>query len=527
MSEGNGNGGSRAAARNPETDRDRLRSIHAALTGGDPAAAGTLAEDALADGIDHVLVLGLVAGRREDAGRLDEALVLIERARTAAPAAAGIANQHGLVLLRMERWEAAVAAFGEAVALDPGFAPGRANRGMALTALARLDAAAADFEAAAAVDPDNLVALNGLAALALRRGDAEQARRRALRLLEREPGFPGATTVLAEAELALGRPAEAEAAVRPLLGDRRIAAPDRAIAWGLLGDSLDAQRRFAEAFAAWRESNAAQELHCRPVFGARPGTGAFLDSLTAALAGRRIPAAFGHGGRSPARRHVFLTGFPRSGSDLVERLLAANPETTIMADREGLLDSARDWMADAARFEAFLAADDDSLEESRAAYWRRVDEAGLDPAGRLFVDHNVFNLFKLPLIARLFPDARVLIARRDPRDAVLAGFRARLPMSDPAWAMLTLEGAAALHRAAAAMVGASEAAFGLFTHAVEAEALVADPNGELAAICDFLGIARAEPAEACLSDPDAGRWRDYRAELAPVLPLLEPRPAPR
>jgi tetratricopeptide (TPR) repeat protein len=522
MSEGNGNGGSRAATRDPETDRDRLRSIHAALTGGDLAAAGKLAEDAFRDGIGHVMVLSLVAGRREEAGRLDEALALIERARAAAPAAPGIANQLGLVLLRMERWEAAAAAFGEAIALDRGFAPALANRGMALTALARLDAAAGDFEAAAALDPDNLVALDGLAGLALRRGEAEEARRLALQVLEREPGFPGATTILAEAELALGRPAEAEAAVRPLLGDARVAAPDRAIAWGLLGDSLDAQARFPEAFAAWRESNAVEELHYRPVFGTRPATHAFVDSLTAALAGRRIPAAFGHSGRSPARRHVFLTGFPRSGSELAERLLAGHPETSIMAGREGLLDAARDWMADAARFEAFLAADDDALEDARAAYWRRVGEAGVDPAGRVFVDHNVFNLFKLPLIARLFPDARVLIARRDPRDAVLAGFGARFAMSDPAWAMLTLEGTAALHRAAAAMVAASETAFGLFTHDIEAEALAADPQGGFAAICDFAGLARAEPPAAGLDDPDAGRWRHYRAEMAPVLPLLEP-----
>ena len=63
MTSSNGNGGSGAALRDPETDRARLRAVHAALTGGDIPTAGKLAEDALADGIDHPMVLNLVARR--------------------------------------------------------------------------------------------------------------------------------------------------------------------------------------------------------------------------------------------------------------------------------------------------------------------------------------------------------------------------------------------------------------------------------------------------------------------------------
>src|SRR5690349_25025913 len=75
MTSSNGNGGAShngggASVRDPELDRARLRAVHGALTAGDIAAAGKLAEDALADGIDHPMVLNLVAGRREEQGRL-------------------------------------------------------------------------------------------------------------------------------------------------------------------------------------------------------------------------------------------------------------------------------------------------------------------------------------------------------------------------------------------------------------------------------------------------------------------------
>src|SRR6478672_6781702 len=297
MASTNGNGGSGAGVRDPELDRARLRAVHAALTGGDIATAGKLAEDALNDGIDHPMVLNLVAGRREEEGRLDEALALLRRALAAAPEAIGVMNAIGLLLDRLGRFEEAVTAYGEALAKAPDFAPALANRATALMALARLNDARADYEAAAALDPANLIAANGLAALALRRGDAAEARRLADAVLAREPGFPGAVTTLAGADLAEGRPEAAAAALAALLEDPRLAPVDRAMAWGLRGDALDALGRFAEAFAAWREANELQRAHYAADYGGRPGTLALVRDLTAALAGRRVPAAWGHGGR--------------------------------------------------------------------------------------------------------------------------------------------------------------------------------------------------------------------------------------
>ncbi|HTU12533.1 MAG TPA: sulfotransferase [Allosphingosinicella sp.] len=516
---GNGNGhgesgANRASIRDPELDRARLRAMHEALTGGDVPTAGKLAEDALGDGIDHPMVLNLVAGRREAEGRLDEALALLGRALAAAPEAIGVMNAIGLCLSRMGRFEEAVEAFGGAVAKAPDFAPALANRGAALLALGRNDEARADFEASRAADPANLIAADGLAALALGDGDAAAARTLAGQVLAREPGWPSAVLTLAGADLAEARAAEAEAALAALLADARLSPVDRALATGLRGDALEGLGRHGEAFAAWRESNGLQaELHA-PRFAGRPTTLALVRDLTGALAGRRVPAAWGHGGRSPAKRHVFLVGFPGSGTAAVERALAAHPEVATLADKEALIDSARDWLADADRFARFCDLEDEALETYREAYWRRVAEEGVDPAGKVFVDRHAFNLFKLPLIARLFPDARVLVAGRDPRDAVLEAFRARWRMTDPAWQLLTLEGAAALYAATLAMVEASEEAFGLFTHRLEREALRADADAELKALTAFVGLPWDEPLQGLVAEPDGvGRWRHHAAEI--------------
>ena len=533
-----GNGQTRTI-RDPETDKARLRAIHAAASAGEIERAGKLAEDALADGIDHVLVLSLAAGRREAEGRFEEALMLLRRARAAAPQAPGILNALGLNLLWLGRPDEAAAEFGAALAADPGFAPALANRGTALVALARLNDARRDFEAALALEPGNLVALDGLAALALRRGDNQAARELASRVTARQPDYPEALMTLAGADFAEGQAAISESRLRVLLRDKKLPPADRALAQGLLGDSLDAQGRSGEAFAAWRAGNALRAEQAPDLAGRTLG---LVRELTGALAGRRVAATWGRGGGGPARRHVFLVGFPRSGATLIEQVLATHPEVTSLAEQDCLIDAARAWLADAADIAEFCAAPDEDLDPHRDAYWRRVAAAGADPAGRVFVDKHGFNIFKLPLIARLFPEARVLVARRDPRDTVLSCFATRFAMSEPAHQLLTLEGAAELYAATMELAEATEQAFGLFVQPCRLEAMVADFETETKAICATLGIdwrpelrdfagevaARgvATPGAARLteglSDRGIGRWRDYAGEMAPALPVLQP-----
>ena len=182
------------------------------------------------------------------------------------------------------------------------------------------------------------------------------------------------------------------------------------------------------------------------------------------------------------------------------------------------------------------------MAQSTAAYWRRVAEEGYDPAGRVFVDKHPFHSFKLPLILRLFPDAHILFARRDPRDTVLSCFRHRFAMSVPAYQMMTLEGAAELYDAAMQFAEASERAFELEPISCALEAIVADFDGETRRICAALGIEwtatmrdfAAQIGRRDVLTPSAaqlarglnaegiGRWRDYAGQLAPIMPMLMP-----
>ena len=529
-----------SAPRDLEADRAALRAIHTALTGGDIARAQAMAAHALADGITHPMVLDLAAGRLEGLGRLDEACALLARAAELAPEAPGIRNAYGLILQRLDRMEEARAEFDAAIAVQPDFAPAFSNRAVSLMGLARLNDARRDFEQALTLQPGNPVALGGLAHLAIRRGAPEEARKLATQALERVPGFPPAQLILAEAEVALGD-GGAEARLRALLTSGQLPPPDRATALSLLGDALDAQRRFAEAFAAWTDAgDAGREAHAT-AFANRPGTLDLVREMTALLDRRRFQPAEG-AGKGPAKTHVFLVGFPRSGTTLLEQVLEQHDQIVTLAEKECLIDGARALLADRAKFAAFCAMPDAALDEYRAAYWKRVAEQGVDVAGKVFVDKHPFHSFKLPLIARLFPDAKILFAERDPRDTVLSCFRRRFRMNDANYQMLTLKGAAELFVAAMALRAASEESLPMQAFNCRLEDMVADFDGTTKRVCAHLGVPwsvklrgfAAEVGQRGVFTPSGaqlakglnaegvGKWRDYAAQMAPVLPLLEP-----
>src|SRR5262249_20073647 len=114
------------------------------------------------------------------------------------------------------------------------------------------------------LEAGNVSAMASLASIASHRGNHEEARTWARQVLVAVPNFPDAAISLAAAELADGALSQAEALVRQLLADNRVAASAKARAQGLLGDVLDAGGRYPEALAAYTACNEAlRRIHSR------------------------------------------------------------------------------------------------------------------------------------------------------------------------------------------------------------------------------------------------------------------------
>ncbi len=79
-----------------------------------------------------------------------------------------------------------------------------------------------------------------------------------------------------------------------------------------------------------------------------------------------------------------------------------------------------------------------ALDPWRNAYWEFAAASGFVPSRRVFIDKMPLNTVLLPLIAKLFPQAKILFALRDPRDVVFSCFRRRFGMNAQMYQFLRL-----------------------------------------------------------------------------------------
>lgn len=531
-------------ARDLATDMATLRTVLTYAEQRDFERASALAEKTLASGFEHPMLLNVVATRLEQQGRLEESLRLLQRAVSIAPADIGARNALALCLQRLDRPAEALQHVDELLKRHPELGFAHANKGNALIALGSLGSARQSHLRALELDPGNLAATAALASIATHRGEHAEARRWAEQALAAAPGYPDAVMSLAAADLADRDLRGAEARLQQLIIDFRAGPSDRARASGLLGDVLDAQGRYAEAFDAYQAGNEAlRQIHRR--FADGTSMLAYTRELIAALersaVARSAPPLAPLSATGPAT-HVFLIGFPRSGTTLLEVVLDGHPEVVSIEEHELLTEGVLEFLREPLDLEPLLSADDSELRVLRAAYWERVRRAGVDIAGKVFIDKHPLNTLKLPLIARLFPQAKILFACRDPREVVLSCFRRRFRMNAAMYELLTLPGAAAFYAAVMTFAELARSRLGLDWRRVRYESLVDDLAQATGDVCAFIGIEpvpgmgefagrvsereHATPSTAQLARgldrSGLDQWPRYATWLEPVMPTLRP-----
>jgi tetratricopeptide (TPR) repeat protein len=529
-------------ARNLETDLETLRKVLSLAQNRDFVRAAALAEQTLASGFEHPMLLNIAATRLEQQGKYEQALPLLERAVAIAPKDVGARNALGLCLQRLDRPADALVHIDELLKQHADLPFAHASKGNALIALGSLGRARQSHLRALELDPANFTSLAALASIATHRGQHEEARGWAERALTVAPGLPDAVLSLAAADLAAGDLESAEKRLRGLIMDSRAGPTDRARATGLLADVLDAGGRYGEAFEAYEACNQAlRQIHRR--FAGSNVLG-YTRALTAAI--EKIDAGQWHippeAEVPEAAGHVFLLGFPRSGTTLLEVVLDGNPRIVSLEEHELLADGVLAFMREPVNLQPLARAEQAAVNDLRQAYWRGVRAAGADVAGKVFVDKHPLNSMKLPLIAKLFPQAKILFAVRDPRDVILSCFRRRFKMNPSMYELLTLPGAAAFYAAVMGFADTAKHSLHLNWREVRYESLVADLEGEMRGVCEFIGLEwlaamgefadraqareHATPSTAQLSQglvtSATAQWRNYERQILPALPVLEP-----
>jgi tetratricopeptide (TPR) repeat protein len=435
--------------------------------------------------------------------------------------------------------------FDAALREAPGAYLVRHNKASALQSLQELTRARVEFERVIEAQPNHVEGLASLADLAMQRGDVDAARNYAERALRVDPLHDAAGLELVRADV---EQREFETALKRLsriVQRNTLGAKQLSIAQGLAGDAYDGLGRLSDAVRSYSQSRATQRSAHKAQLEDRESAAALVARLTVYF--RNAPQDAWHISADgvetgPVETHAFLVGFPRSGTTLLEQILAGHPDVEVLSERSCLVDAQKNFTVPPDGIDRLAGLSSLELAPFRAAYWSRVAEEGASPRRRVFVDKMPFYCVFLPLVAKLFPRAKIIFALRDPRDVVLSCFRRRFVMTEQIYELTTLESTAGHYDAVMSLCDLYREKLGLNFYDVRHENLVADMEGEARRLCEFLGIAwnagMARVAETAqrrpintpsgpqlahgLSSKGVGQWRRYGEYLAPVLPKLAP-----
>jgi hypothetical protein len=476
------------------------------------------------------------------AGRMDEAIAEAEAWTKASPRNSSAWSILADTLAAANRPDLASGAWDKALTLDPRSVAVMCGKARALQALGWPGEAERWFERALEVDHHAFDARFGLARLAFDAGDLDRADAYAERLEKR----PGAAWLSARIAAARGEFEKARALTEGLLAVPALGEAQRAEALLLQATVLDDLGETAPAFLAAREGKAIQRRLFARRAASREGETQKLKRLAAwfSTADRSVWASATETTPGPDApdTHVFLLGFPRSGTTLLEQALAGHGDVVTLEEAPTLADHYQAFLASAEGLELLAQITPEMARTWRARYWQVVREHGVSPGGRVFVDKAPAGTLNLPVIARLFPWAKILFAVRDPRDVVLSCLLNAFQMNSLTYAFTDLGEAAACYDASMMLAEIYRDRLSLDLQEVRHEALVEDFDGELAAVAAFIGTS----FEAAMSDvawtarrrvvrtPSApqvreglnrkglARWRSYASELVPVRAVLAP-----
>jgi tetratricopeptide (TPR) repeat protein len=449
------------------------------------------------------------------------------------------ASQHeGLALHLMQRLDEALVAYRRSVERAPENGVAWLYLGVLHNQRFERDAAGAALQRAVALLPQDGEAWAELAAWHELENRVDDLERAVARGLEVAPRHPRLLLEAARLERRRGRP---ESALQRLQQFPATALPmrQRAAYYFEAARSLDRMQRAAPAFAAFTEANRIARASGLPPAEEMAEFDRMLDRLDAWPPDvESAPWTNAPLGESP----TFLLGFPRSGITLLNTMLGCHPWLATLEEKPTLEACVAQLAKHPLGYPLCLdALAPHQLEQLRGMYWERVEFFTGARDGRMVLDTFPLRTLHVAAIARLFPNARVVFMQRHPADVVLSNFMQEYGLN-PANAHFTdIAAAARLYARTMRMWERVRERLPLRVHALRYEDLVRDPRPVLSALLAFLGlpwneavmtghVERARTVRVSTSsyhqvaeplyDRSIDRWKLYRDQLQPVLPLL-------
>jgi tetratricopeptide (TPR) repeat protein len=410
---------------------DAAADTNAAVTPAEPAGTGTvrtllgqgdyyMSRGAYAEAAQcYESMIGLHPRHAEALERLGAALCELGRFRDAEPCfrrairirPSNVSAHRNLGTLLRWRGQlgASEHALRQALKLKPGDLEARSSLGFTLLGLGRAGEAKAQFEKALKSSPRHEDALFGMGQVARLEGRFDEAAALYERVLAANPKRAGALAALA----VLRRMTSAD---RPWLqraeelAGRGLSVLDEADLRFAIGKYYDDVGDYSHAFRNYQRANELQKSLAEAYD--RAAQTRFVDDLIRIYSAPGLAQA--QPGASSSERPIFVVGMMRSGTSLVEQIVASHPAVH-GAGELGF------WTEAVRRHDVAVRRGplDEPLRERLATEYLRVLE-GVSGSAQRVVDKAPINFEYLGVIHAVFPRARIIYVRRDPIDTCLS-----------------------------------------------------------------------------------------------------------
>jgi len=477
--------------------------------------------------------------------------------------------------------EAAKARYEEILRYWPKEARAIAGLGQCLMRLGQRDKGLEEARRAIKLDPNDITCINELATILFSSGEVEESLKWAKRAVAMGPEGVKTNTIVAncyeklhriDEGLAANRLAQkadpknqylkfqegkliarngeyeqAKGILRKTSKASGLQPEVRTQIFGELGRVLDKLQSYDQAYDAFAQSGieaSRTPKAKRFKLGYRPSfINAYIKGLTKERLNKWKPEDLKDDSWAPA----FLVGFPRSGTTMTEQILAAHSGIQT-SDERPYLDNARlewariigaepdlGWMADQLNADTIL--------HLRKTYRDKVEADQKNPIGsKIVIDKLPLNIIDIGFINLIFPEAKIIVALRDPRDCCLSCFMQDFELNSAMIHFLGLDLAvrfytqvmgAWLHFRDIITLSYMTVRYEDTVQNLEHEAKRLISHLELdwePGVLQFHKLAKerviSTPSYVAVTEPvhtrAIGRWRNYRKPFTPLLPMLEP-----
>jgi len=231
---------------------------------------------------------------------------------------------------------------------------------------------------------------------------------------------------------------------------------------------------------------------------------------------------------------IFLVGFPRSGTTLLDTILRSHPKVNVIEEKPIISKFIENLNIKInSNLEKLNSLDEKSISDMRSFYFK-IREKYIYENKEINIDKMPLNLIHMAEITKFFPNAKFIFAIRHPRDCVLSSFMQSFSLNDSMANFLTLEDSIIFYNKLMELCNIYTSSLEINFHIIKYESVVSNFNETINNLLQYLNLDWSDEIikfhetaakRGLISTPSydqvnrpiysesVGRWKNYEKEF--------------